>query len=122
MCDMGIAKLKEASQATLTTVHGTPTGTYPYMAPEMFSEARRGKGVDVYAFGCLCIELFGQKRLWKGLSGPQIMGKVCGYPPVLPNSSHLTTAEREVCNSCCQHKAEDRLGMSDILPLIRDMM
>ena len=36
ICDMGLSKLKEASQATVTTVSKGPTGTYPYMAPEMF--------------------------------------------------------------------------------------
>ena len=93
---MGIAKLKEASQATITTVHGAPTGTYPYMAPEMFGESHRGKGVDVYAFGCLCIELFGGKRLWKGLNGAQIMRKVCGTPAVPPETSHLSPAVRSI--------------------------
>lgn len=70
---MGISKLKDASHATLTTVNESPLGTYPYMAPEMFSRVRRGTSVDVYAFGCLSIELFGEIRLYKNLTAPQIM-------------------------------------------------
>ena len=64
ICDMGIAKLKAASQATTTTVTPNPKGTYPYMAPEMYGPNRRGTAVDVYAFGCLMIELLGQRKVW----------------------------------------------------------
>ena len=63
---MGISKLRQASQVTMTTVSG-PAGTYPYMAPEMFVPGYRGTGVDIYALGCLYIELFGQKMVWPGL-------------------------------------------------------
>ena len=35
VCDMGIAKVKQVSEATVTSVSKGP-GTYPYMAPEMF--------------------------------------------------------------------------------------
>ena len=59
-------------------------GTFLYMAPEMFSTAHRGPAVDVYALGCLYIELFGQRRVWPGLDGVQIMQKVCGSFNVPP--------------------------------------
>lgn len=74
---MGIAKIKQLTDASVTCVSRGP-GTFPYMAPEMFKESRRGSAVDVYSLGCLYIELFGKKRVWPGLDGPAIMIKVLG--------------------------------------------
>ena len=89
---MGTAKLRQASQATATTISRGATGTLPYMAPEMFSRGHRGTAVDIHALGCLFIELFGQRRVWPGLDGMQIMQKVCGafqQAPVMPSSNHI---------------------------------
>ena len=119
MCDMGIAKLKEASQATMTTIHRGPTGTYPYMSPEMFGESHRGKPVDVYAFGCLCIELFGGKRLYKDLTPMQIMKRVCGNPGVPPDTSELRPEVASICDMCCQLQPDNRPLISTVVEQIR---
>ena len=52
VCDIGIAKLNSAADATKTSFNNGP-GTYPYMALEMFQKGYRGKPVDVYSLGCL---------------------------------------------------------------------
>ena len=65
ICDLGVAKIKR--QATMTTVSNA-TGTYPYMAPEMFGAAHQSTAVDVYSLGCLYIELFGVKPVWEGIT------------------------------------------------------
>ena len=78
ICDRGISKLKQASQVTMTTVSQGPTGTFPYMASEMFAAMHRGAAVDICALGCLYIKLFGGRRVWPGIDGLQIMQKVCG--------------------------------------------
>lgn len=101
ICDMGMSKLRQATQATVTTVTN-PAGTTPYMAPEMFQAGHQGKPVDVYALGCLYIELFGQKRVWRDLDGMQIMQKVCvQQPPQMPSSSHLKPVYQELSNDAC---------------------
>jgi len=115
---MGISKLREASQATITTVSNNPVVTYPYMAPELFSQRNRGTAVDIYSLGCLYIELFGQVRVWPGLAGMQIMQKVCGSfssPPIMPNTSHLETKYRKICMACCQLNASQRPKISAVL-------
>lgn len=101
---MGISNLKEMAKTTLTTSSNGPRGTYPYMAPELFSRDRRGPAVDVYAFGCLVNEVFGGERVWKGLSGPEIM-QVCGTynrAPIPPCVAHLPTPIQEICSTCCE--------------------
>ena len=76
ICDLGVAKIKY--QATMTTASNA-IGTYPYMAPEMFGTGHRSTAADVYSLGCLYIELFGERRVWEGITdGVQIMQKVCG--------------------------------------------
>ena len=66
VCDMGIAKVKKAAEATVTSVNKGP-GTFPYMAPEMFKSSPQGPAVDIYSPGCLFIELFGRRRVWPDL-------------------------------------------------------
>ena len=101
---MGISKLREA-EATITSATIHMKGTYPYMAPEMYGPNRRGTAVDVYAFGCLMIELFGQKKVWGELVTAQIMQKVCGsfnVAPQPPNVNHLPLHLQDFCRDCCQ--------------------
>ena len=79
ICDLGLAKLRDAAQGTMTTVTQHLIGTYPYMAPVMLTICHRSAAVDIHSLGCLYIELFGKKRIWPtGMSSAQIMQKVCG--------------------------------------------
>ena len=118
ICDMGIAKLKAASQATATTVTPNPKGTYPYMAPEMYGPNCQGTAVDVYAFGCLMIELLGQRKVWGDLTSVQIMQKVCGsfgLAPVPPAVNHLPLHYQGICKSCCELDPAKRPNITTIV-------
>ena len=53
ICDLGLAKLRDVAQGTMTTVSQNVIGTYPYMAPEMFSVSHRSAAIDIYSLGCL---------------------------------------------------------------------
>ena len=86
ICDMGIARVKQLTEATVTCDR-RGAGTYRYMAPEMFTKSHRGPAADIYSLGCLYIELFGRKRVWPNLEGPEIMMRVLGSfnnPPQVP--------------------------------------
>lgn len=111
ICDMGISRLKDMSKTTMTTGSNSPIGTSPYMAPELFSKGHHGTAVDIYAFGCLLIEVFGEQRVWKGLNGPQIMQKVCGTfncAPMPPLVAHLPLFISSVCSACCELEPANR--------------
>lgn len=102
---MGIAKLRAVSEATVTTAMPYAKETYPYMAPEMYGPNRRGTAVDVCAFECLMIELFGQRIVWGELVTAQIMQKVCGsfnVAPQPPAVDHIPLHYQSICKSCCQ--------------------
>lgn len=95
----------------MTTMSEGPTGTFPYIAPEMFTQGHRGTTVDIYALGCVYIELMGQKRVWPKMGGIEIMQKVCGSfnsPPVKPATCHLYSIYREICDICCELDAKKR--------------
>ena len=81
---MGIAKVKQVAEATVTPVSKGP-GTYPYLAPEMFKNSHRGTAVNIkfYSLGCLFIELFARQRVWPNLDAPDMMRIVESYemPP-----------------------------------------
>ena len=66
-------------------------GTYPYMAPEMFKTGCYGPSIDIYSLGCLLIELFGKRRVWPGLDGPDIMVQIMGTydTPPLTNAGYM---------------------------------
>ena len=119
---MGIAKLHQASVATTTC--RSPSGTYPYMAPEMFGSSVRGTAVDVYSLGCLYIELFGRKRVWPGLDGMQIMQKVCGafnIPPVMPSIDHIPDEYKQICNACCQLQMEEQPTIQGVIQILHNL-
>ncbi len=106
-----IAKLRQTSQVSMTTLSKGPTGTIP--------------SVDMYSLGCLFIELFGQKRVWSGFVGMQIMQKVCGSfgtPPVSPNTSHIPSNVRKVCQECCRLQSKERPNITRVIEMLQEAM
>lgn len=58
ICDFGFARML-AEHSTSYSEHTSMKGTVRWMAPELLSEddARHTTHSDVWAFGCLCIEV-----------------------------------------------------------------
>lgn len=120
---MGIARVKQLAEATITCDR-RGAGTYPYMAPEMFTKSRRGPAVDVYSLGCLYIELFGRRRVWPNLEGPEIMMRVLGSfnsPPQPPSTDHLSPMFSDVCSKMCTLDATSRLTSEQVLFAIQQI-
>ena len=124
LCDLGIAKLYKAAEVTCTHT-GKGPGTVPYMAPEMFQKAQRGRAVDIYSLGCLLIELFGRCRVWPGLTAMEIMGKVCGafgQQPQMPCVTHLPSHLQEICKECCQYDSTKRPNISAVVEMLSEII
>ncbi|MEU4115959.1 protein kinase [Kitasatospora sp. NPDC028055] len=77
--DFGIAQL-DVGASGLTTV-GTVIGSPPYMAPERWTGGRVDGRADLYALGCVLVELFTGKRLFTGDSTPVLMYQHLNEPP-----------------------------------------
>jgi serine/threonine protein kinase len=120
---MGIAKVKQVSEATVTSVSKGP-GTYPYMAPEMFKKSHRGTPVDIFSLGCLFIELFGRRRVWPNLDAPDIMMRVMGSyetPPQMPDTSDIKEPYKEICHKLCQLEAAKRPKSGDVMMMLKSI-
>ena len=108
LADFGLSQLITSSRVlgTKTMQSGTPG----FQAPEQeVIDAR----ADVYAFGSLLIELFGEKAVWEGLNPYQIIVKVVIEGKV-PDHSHLHPSIRSICHECLKPK-EDRSRMTTVL-------
>ena len=138
LCDMGVAKIQSITATSCGTGAGTcviklyvsiivhytylHVGTYPYMAPEMFKSARRGSPVDIYALGCTMIEAYGRKRVWEGLTSPEIMQKVCGPDPQPPSIDHLSAMYADLCHKCCELDQAKRPKATEVLKDLNDIV
>ena len=91
----------------------------------MFSASHRGTAVDIYSLGCLYIELFGERKVWPGLTNAvEIMQKVCGSfnnPPTMPKTDDLPLLYANICNSCCQLNAKDRINIDAVLEKLNNI-
>ena len=118
---MGLSKIKHLIEATCT-VKGA--GTFPYMAPEMFKKDKQGVPADIYSFGCLLIELFGRKRVWAGLHGPEILLKVLGsYEtcPESPSTSHLPERFQSICSEMTSLDYGERPTSTEVIELLENI-
>ncbi|MGA5819585.1 protein kinase domain-containing protein [Kitasatospora sp. NPDC094028] len=77
--DFGIAQL-DTGAGGLTTV-GTVIGSPPYMAPERWTGGRVDGRADLYALGCLLVELLTGARPFNGDSTPVLMYQHLNEPP-----------------------------------------
>ena len=59
-----------------TTTTSKSIGTPGFQPREQLKAGKINASVDVYALGCVLVELFGGKQIWQGLSAIQIMVKV----------------------------------------------
>jgi hypothetical protein len=78
LIDFGI--VRTAADVTPQTA-GSPGGTLHYMAPELFTGAPLGKGVDVYALGCLLFEALAGHPPFVGESTAVMCQHIHDAPP-----------------------------------------
>lgn len=84
----------------------------------------RGTPIDIYAFGCLLIEIFGEKRVWKGLNGLQIMQRVCGTfrcAPTPPLVAHVPLFIKSVCTACCELEPAKWPSITDVAKMLNSI-
>ena len=98
IADFGVAKV--LTKGTITTSKTKSSiGTPGFQPREQLKAGKINASVDVYALGCVLVELFGGKQIWPGLSAIQIMVKVAveGEVPVF---SHLLESVQPICAQC----------------------
>ncbi|MFO0757902.1 MAG: protein kinase [Byssovorax sp.] len=95
--DFGIAK---AARRMVETEAGVIKGKVSYMAPEQAFAASSevDRRADLFSVGVLLWEAVSGKRLWQGLSDPEIIGRLLHAVPAL--ASEAPDAPPELCRIC----------------------
>lgn len=72
MADFGLGKLLDVSEATQQYLMTGETGSYRYMAPEVFLHKAYDKSVDVFSFAVIVHELFEVVHI-RSFKGPRTL-------------------------------------------------
>ena len=119
LADFGVSKVLHKTIATIkTNLSAGSIGTPGYQSIEQLVAGIITESVDVYALGCVLIELFGGQRVWEGLSAVQIVVKVVSEKRV-PDTTHLPPAIQELVAKCLQQKTERATAMQVLNRLLK---
>ena len=111
LADFGLSRIISSTKilGTRTLMAGTPA----FQAPEQLKVDAVNEGADIYAFGILLIELFGEKAVWEQLTPYQVIVKVV-LEGATPDFNHLPLQLQRICARCLKAK-EDRDDIHTIL-------
>ncbi|KAF7358029.1 hypothetical protein MVEN_00850100 [Mycena venus] len=125
LADFGLAIITDATLGTTST---TQRGSLRWMAPELHDyrlEFKRTEASDVYAFACLCIEIYtGEQPFWNIPQDMAVVLRVLDQrrPPRPSGPPNGTRAMSDrlwaTVEACWAHKPSDRPEMDKVSGLI----
>jgi tRNA A-37 threonylcarbamoyl transferase component Bud32 len=121
IADFGLARpLTRFRSEEMTT---TCIGTTRFMAPELFDKSMSGRigvEVDIWALGCIFIELFSGKRPWDYISSAKanhIYYEIFHKKPI-PIPSVVPGCMKNIITRCCEYNPKARLSCLAILSML----
>ena len=117
IADFGLARPISTFIHEATT---TCIGTTRFMAPELFDKERNekiGVEIDIWAFGCLLIEIFSNKRPWSYIPSSKINNifyELYHKKPI-PIPSNIPEEIAEIIKECCRYNHKRRPPIAQIL-------
>ncbi|KAF9256685.1 kinase-like protein, partial [Marasmius fiardii PR-910] len=119
IADFGLSRVRDSSSTPcLTSTTSAVNYTLRYTSPELLSgESRSTPLSDIYAFGCVCYEIFSGSVPWKDLKeDAQVIMAVVVREERLPRpeSSSLNDEMWNIMTECWNHVPETRPSASDI--------
>ncbi|KAJ6589590.1 kinase-like domain-containing protein, partial [Mycena capillaripes] len=123
LADFGLAIVTDTTLGTTST---TQRGSLRWMAPELHDyqlEFKRTEASDVYAFACLCIEIYtGEQPFWSIQQDMAVVIRVLDQKrPPRPSSSGPPDGTRamsdrlwDIVEACWTHKPSDRPDMDKV--------
>ncbi|KAJ7447963.1 kinase-like domain-containing protein [Mycena latifolia] len=127
LADFGLAIVTDA---TLGTTSNTRPGSARWMAPELHDykiKFKRTEASDVYAFACLCIEIYTGDQPFRNIPHDitVVLGVLNQMRPPRPSSSGPPDGTRAMSDrlwatvqACWAHEPSDRPNMYEVLGLI----
>ncbi|KAJ6616210.1 kinase-like domain-containing protein, partial [Mycena sp. CBHHK59/15] len=127
LADFGLAAVTDATLGTTST---TRRGSLRWMAPELHDyqlEFKRTKASDVYAFACLCIEIYTGEPPFRNIKQEAaVMLRILDQQrPLRPSSLGPPDGTRAISDglwaiveACWAHEPSDRPDMDEVSGLI----
>ncbi|CAM8980084.1 unnamed protein product [Rhodiola kirilowii] len=120
LADFGLAR-----EETLTEMMTAETGTYRWMAPELYSTVTLRQGekkhynnkVDAYSFAIVLWELLHNKLPFEGMSNLQA-AYAAAFKNVRPNADNLPEEMSTVLTSCWQEDPNTRPNFTQIIQML----
>ena len=117
IADFGLARPATAFAQESTTIC---IGTTRFMAPELFEKEKMvpiGIEIDIWAFGCLLIEIFSSNRPWHHISGKKVNNiyyELYHKKPI-PIPANIPPEIAEIIRECCRYNPKRRPHISLVL-------
>ena len=123
ICDFGLARSLKKHNDEATTIC---IGTTRFMAPELFDKEKNKKiGIesDIWAYGCLLIEIFSGKRPWHYISSKKstnIFYELYNKRPI-PIPDNVPPEISKLIKECCQYNIRSRPYIENILLSLKNV-
>jgi tRNA A-37 threonylcarbamoyl transferase component Bud32 len=117
IADFGLARPATTFLEESTTIC---IGTTRFMAPELFDKDQSeniGVEIDIWAYGCILIEIFSNKRPWHYISSSKantIFYELYHKKPI-PIPDNIPPEVAEIIRECCRYNPKRRPQVSSIL-------
>lgn len=121
--DFGLAKLrpqKDQQETEMFTMTGE-TGSYRFMAPEVFRHESYNETVDVYSFAMIFYNLLAGHSPWPTMNGVKAVKAAAleGSRPAMPR--HWDTDLSNLIKQCWDENPNSRPSFSQILEKLNDI-
>lgn len=118
VADFGLSKLLEASSRNILESYNMTgeTGSFRYMAPEVFRGEQYNKSVDVFSFAIIVAEMFEGRLSWESENAHWVAGKRA-HENIRPPLTAVTYPKdmKELLYSCWDDLPSKRPTFADII-------
>jgi len=116
IADFGLASIITSTLGVGSTTAGTPN----YKAPEQYDNSVQvSRQTDMWALGCVVVEMLTGFPPWRGMQPLHIMMDVCGkqQSPQIPTEASGVLAT--LLRSCFRHSQSERMTAREALATIQ---
>lgn len=120
--DFGLAAVLSSTMASAQTSMHPGGGTPAYMAPEQYDPegfGRVSEKTDLWALGCVVVELVTGFAPWRGKQQPEIMMNVAMKQKAPPMPAGVDGALEELLQTCFNHEQWERPTAQHALESLR---
>ena len=116
-CD-GVCKLADFGSAKKIIgkeLTSSVTGTFNWIAPEVFNQTGHGRHVDIWGIGCLVIEMATGRPPWSKLKQFDIIMKVCSQDDVPELPKEYSKDAKDFVSLCFKRIPYERPNIYELL-------